>query len=99
MSRALLDEARAVAAADGVSLDDAAIERVFVDTQTYRDNRGPLLQDLLRGVATEMPFLNAEVARRAGAHGVPALVNAVIARLVEHCERRPQPTDSTQPAT
>jgi len=99
VSRALLDEARAVAAADGVSLDDAAIERVFVDTQTYRDNRGPLLQDLLRGVATEMPFLNAEVARRAGAHGVPALVNAVIARLVEHCERRPQPADTSQPAT
>jgi 2-dehydropantoate 2-reductase len=99
VSRALLDEARAVAAADGVILDDAAIERVFSDTQAYRDNRGPLLQDLLRGVATEMPFLNAEVARRAGAHGVPALVNAVIARLVEHCERRPQPADTSQPAT
>jgi SAM-dependent methyltransferase len=62
----LLDEARAVAAAEGVNLEDADIERVFHDVATYRDNRTGMLHDLLRGVATEMPFLNAEVARRAG---------------------------------
>lgn len=99
VARALLDEARAVAAADGITLLDADIERVFADTQTFRDNRSALLQDILRGVATEMPFLNAEVARRAGDHGLPALVNAVIARLVEHCERRPAADKPAQPAT
>lgn len=92
VARALLDEARAVAAAEGVELQGADIERVFADVATYRDNRSGMLHDLLRGVSTEMPFLNAEVARRAGAHGVPALCNAVIARLVEHCERRQPPT-------
>ncbi len=98
VARALLDEVRAVAAADGVTLDDADIERVFIDTQTYRDNRSPMLHDVLRGVATEMPFLNAEVARRAGAHGLAALVNAVVARLVEHCERRLPTTTDAKPS-
>ncbi len=89
LAREVLAEARAVAAAEGVTLTDAEIERVFTATRTTRDNRGAMLQDLMRGQATEMPFLNLAVARLAVRHGLFAPVNAVVARLVEHCERRP----------
>ena len=92
LARELLQEARTVAAAEGVTLTDADIERVFAATRSTRDNRGPMLQDLLRGQATEMQFLNLAVARLAVRHGLFAPVNAVVARLVEHCERRgPKP--------
>lgn len=92
LARELLQEARTVAAAEGVTLTDADIERVFAATRSTHDNRGPMLQDLLRGQATEMQFLNLAVARLAVRHGLFAPVNAVVARLVEHCERRgPKP--------
>jgi 2-dehydropantoate 2-reductase len=90
--REVLQEARAVAAAEGVAISDEDIERVFASTQNTREQRGPMLQDLARGEATEMPFLNLAVARMAVKHGLFAPVNAVVARLVEHLERRgPQP--------
>ena len=92
LAREVLAEARAVAAAEGVTLTDAEIARVFTATRTTRDNRGAMLQDLMRGQATEMPFLNLAVARLAVRHGLFAPVNAVVARLVEHCERRPPKT-------
>jgi 2-dehydropantoate 2-reductase len=88
LARVLLDEVRAVAAAEGVTLTDDDVDRVFASTRAAGEQRNPMVLDLARGDATEMPFLNAEVARRAAAAGLPALVNAVVARLVEHCERR-----------
>ncbi len=88
LARELLQEARAVAAAEGVTLSDEDLERVFVSAQSSRDSRSGMLQDLTRGEATEMPFLNLAVARLAVRHGLFAPVNAVVARLVEHCERR-----------
>jgi 2-dehydropantoate 2-reductase len=98
VARAVLDEARAVASAEGVELADADIERVFTTIEPLRDARSPMLQDIIRGVATDMPYFNAEVARRAGARGLTALVNAVVARLVEHCERRAR-DETRQPPT
>lgn len=99
IARAILDEARAVAAAEGVDLTDADVEQVFAQTQAVREIRSGILHDLVRGVATEMPFLNAEVARRAGACGQTALVNAVVARFVEHLERRPREPDGRLSST
>lgn len=97
VARAILDEARAVAAAEGVTIRDADIDAVFALAEVARETRSSVLHDLARGVATEMPFLNAEVARRAGARGQTALVNAVVARLVEHLERRPR--EEAKPTT
>lgn len=88
LARELLQEARAVAAAEGVTIADEDIERVFTITESNRDGRNGMVQDLARGQATEMPFLNLAVARLAVRHGLFAPVNAVVARLVEHCERR-----------
>lgn len=88
LARELLQEARSVAAAEGVTLGDDDLERVFVTTRTSRDSRNGMLQDLSRGQPTEMPFLNLAVARLAVRHGLFAPVNAVVARLVEHRERQ-----------
>lgn len=88
LARELLQEARLVAAAEGVTLGDEDIERVFAVTASSRDGRNAMVQDLARGQVTEMPFLNLAVARLAARHGLFAPVNAVVARLVEHCERR-----------
>ena len=88
LARELLQEARLVAAAEGVTLTDEDLERVFAITESNRDGRNTMVQDLARGQATEMPFLNLAVARMAVRHGLFAPVNAVVARLVEHCERR-----------
>ena len=100
LARELLQEARAVAAAEGVTLTDDDLERVFVSTRHTRDNRNAMLQDLSRGDTTEMYFLNLAVARLAVKHGLFAPVNAVVARLVEHCERRgPTRPDAAGPVT
>lgn len=109
LARELLQEARSVAAAEGVTLGDDDLERVFTATRTSRENRNVMLQDIARGETTEMYFLNLAVARLAVKHGLFAPVNAVVARLVEHCERRgpvrpasprsPQAAAPTDPAT
>lgn len=87
-ARELLLEAREVAAAEGVALRDEDLERVFLSTRSTRDNDNAMLQDLRRGAPTEIAFLNAEVASRARAQGLAAPLNAAVARLVEHLERR-----------
>lgn len=99
LARELLQEARSVAAAEGVLLSDDDIERVFASLRTSREHRNVMLQDITRGEATEMYFLNLAVARLAVKHGLFAPVNAVVARLVEHCERRgpTRPPDGPPP--
>ena len=78
----LLAEARAVAAAEGVTLADDDLARVFTSTARTRANYNAMVQDLRRGVATEMPFLNGAVARLAAHHGLPAPTHLALARLV-----------------
>lgn len=78
----LLAEARAVAAAEGVELSDADLERVFTSTERTRANYNAMVQDLRRGAATEIGFLNGAVARLAAQHGLAAPTHLTIARLV-----------------
>ncbi|MFY0534925.1 ketopantoate reductase family protein [Nannocystis pusilla] len=56
LAETLLAEARAVAAAEGVTLSDADLERVFASTEKTRANYNAMLQDLRRGAATEIDF-------------------------------------------
>ena len=88
IARALFAEARAVAAAEGVTLADEDLERVFVSTRSTRANFNAMLQDLRRGAPTEVPFLNAEVVRLAARHGLAAPTHAAIAGLIVHRERQ-----------
>jgi 2-dehydropantoate 2-reductase len=84
----ILAEALPVAAAEGVVLGPADIERVDLAIQNTRENWNAMLQDLRRGTATEMAFLNAAVDRHARRHGLRAPVNATVARLIGHIARR-----------
>ena len=87
LAETLLAEARAVAAAEGVALSDADLERVFASTEKTRANYNAMLQDLRRGAATEIDFLNGAVARLAEQHGLSAPTHAAVARLVAARER------------
>lgn len=82
LAETLLAEARAVAAAEGVTLLDADLERVFASTEKTRANTNAMLQDLRRGATTEIEFLNGAVARLAERHGLSAPTHAAVARLV-----------------
>jgi 2-dehydropantoate 2-reductase len=87
LAETLLVEARAVAAAEGVALSDADLERVFASTEKTRANTNAMLQDLRRGAPTEIAFLNGAVARLAERHGLSAPTHAAVARLIAARER------------
>ncbi len=90
----LWHEARAVAAAEGVTMQADALAQLFAIARQMPEFAGSMVQDLALGQKTEMPFFNLAVARLAAKHGLFAPTNAVIARLVEHREhhRRARPT-------
>lgn len=90
-ARALLEaavaEAAAVAAARGVTLPypDPAAHALAVARATAA-NRSSMLQDALRGAATEVATINGAVAREGARLGVPTPLNAALAALVEALE-------------
>jgi 2-dehydropantoate 2-reductase len=83
----LLAEALPIALAEGVKLGAEDVERVFTAIANTRDNWNAMLQDLRRGAATEMPYLNTAVVRLGRRHGLAAPVNATVARLIAHLAR------------
>lgn len=90
-ARALLEaavaEAAAVAAARGVALPyaDPVAHAVAVARATAA-NRSSMLQDALRGAATEIATINGAVVREGARLGVPTPVNAALTALVEALE-------------
>ena len=75
-------EAQAVARAAGLTLsgDPAArLRQVCADTAA---NRSSMLQDILAGRPTEIEALNAQVATRGRALGLPTPVNDLLTRLL-----------------
>jgi len=91
---AVIDEAFAVAAAEGVTLRWAAAQdyreefyhRLVPATAAHRSS---MLQDIERGRPTEIEAINGWVAARAAAHGLPAPVNATLTRLLRARARPP----------
>ena len=85
---AVIDEAYAVARADGVQLawDSAAAyraafyERLVPATFHHRSS---MLQDLERGRPTEIEAINGQVGHRGAAHGVATPANELLTRLVQ----------------
>lgn len=90
---AVLDEAFAVARAEGVVLpwpSAAAYRDEFYGRlvpATY-DHRSSMLQDLERGRRTEIDAITAAIVRRGRAHGIATPVNEAIARLLRVVETR-----------
>lgn len=81
--RAVLSEARAAAAAEGVALPPA--EELLVEFEgraRASNNVNSMWQDVQRGKRTEIGYLNGAVARIAAEHGGAAPVNAALAKWI-----------------
>jgi 2-dehydropantoate 2-reductase len=97
---AAIDEAFAVARAEGVELP-------WSDSPSYRDefygrlvpstyhHRSSMLQDIERGRRTEVDAINGEVWRRGTAHGIKTPTNETLTRLIHLVESRGREKGST----
>lgn len=76
--RGVLEEAAAVARAEGVNLPPEAVERWLAAAERMGPSRSSTLDDLEAGRPLEVDALNGEVVRRAERHGVPVPYNRLI---------------------
>ena len=89
----LIDEAFAVACAEGIRLSWASAadyRRLFYEqlVPSTFDHRSSMLQDLERGRRTEIEAINGAIWRRGNAHGIVTAVNETLTRLVRYREQR-----------
>ncbi len=86
LARALVAEAAAVAAAEGVTIDDpwGLLEAA---SRATAPNRTSMLQDLDAGRPTEIEAISGAIARRAAAHGIAVPLTQTVAHLVRARER------------
>jgi 2-dehydropantoate 2-reductase len=84
----LVDEGKAVAAAQGIELDadpEDLIDHAAQKNVAY-DHKASMLQDVEARRQTEVDFLNGGVVRFGGEHGVPTPLNQAIWALVKGVE-------------
>ena len=87
LKRQIIDECLAVARADGVTFDEdfvALIDRVFAGARTIASMR----QDLMKGRATEIDYMNGAVARLGDTYGIPCPVNKAMTTMIKYLEGR-----------
>lgn len=81
----ILDEVAAVAAAEGVAVDVAAVMRLMrsqFDPSASGDHLASMLQDLMNSRPTEIAHLNGAIATRAVPFGIKTPLNSLIAQLI-----------------
>ena len=86
---ALVDEGKAVAAAQGIELDadpEELIDYAARPDVAY-DHKASMLQDVEARRVTEIDFLNGGIVRFADQHGVPTPLNRAVWALVKGLER------------
>ena len=86
---ALVDEGKAVAAAQGIELDadpEELIDHAARPDVAY-DHKASMLQDVEARRPTEVDYLNGGIVRFGEEHGVPTPLNAAILALVKGVER------------
>jgi 2-dehydropantoate 2-reductase len=84
----LVDEGKAVAAAQGIALDadpEALIDHAAKPEVAY-DHKASMLQDVEARRPTEIDYLNGGIVRAGRAHGVPAPLNEAIWALIKGVE-------------
>jgi 2-dehydropantoate 2-reductase len=85
----LVDEGKAVAGAQGITLDadpEELIDHAARPEVAY-DHKASMLQDVEARRATEIDYLNGGIARFGREHGVPTPLNEAILALVQGLER------------
>jgi len=103
--RAVIREALSVAEAKGVALPpfSETVGKVEANCRNNATNKMSMLQDVERGVPTEIDFINGAVVREGEAIGVPTPINRVLTQLVkaltetaEAATPGPEPSDPSQ---
>lgn len=84
----ILDEAIAVAKAEGIAVTLENREAVFGAIENVADNLNSTLQDLRVGKRTEIDFFNGAVVAKGAFHGIPTPVNRTITHLMQFLERK-----------
>jgi 2-dehydropantoate 2-reductase len=86
---ALVDEGKAVAAAQGIQLDEDPEQLIDYAARpdVAYDHKASMLQDVEARRETEIDFLNGGVVRFGRAHGVPTPLNDAVTALVKGLER------------
>ncbi|MBC2712944.1 MAG: ketopantoate reductase family protein [Desulfosarcina sp.] len=83
LSREAVEEAMAVAGAQGIAIDQDPVEKVFQVATATSPNRSSMGQDVDNRRLTEIAAINGFIVRMAEAAGVPVPVNRTLAALVE----------------
>jgi 2-dehydropantoate 2-reductase len=86
---ALLDEGRAVAAANGVTIATDLEAMVDESAISGRNHKPSTLQDVLAGRPTEIDFINGAIVRAAEQAKLPAPVNRTLVHLMKLVEAPP----------
>ncbi|MEF8773434.1 MAG: 2-dehydropantoate 2-reductase [Halobacteriales archaeon] len=86
--RAAVSEAKRVAEAEGVDIEDDVVEYVLEVAEQTAANKSSMRQDVEAGRTTEIEKLNAAVVRRADEHGVAVPVNETLVDLIRLAEQR-----------
>lgn len=97
VSRMVLEEARQVAAAEGVVLTEEDLRAVETLIGTTRHNLNSTLQDMRRGNRTEARYMNGAVIRLGAAHGLATPVNETLYLLLRAAEKIRITRSSSQP--
>ena len=89
LASALVDEGKAVAAAQGIVLDADPEELIdyAARQEVAYDHKASMLQDVEARRPTEIEYLNGGIARFGRRHGVPTPLNEAVAALIVGLER------------
>ncbi len=90
LKRLVIDECSAVAAAEGVTLENDFMREID-DFFRPSHNLSSMHQDLRRGRQTEIEYLNAAVVSLGHQHNVPCPVNAALTAIIKAMEARDAP--------
>lgn len=85
--RTVIDECRAVARAEGITLPDTLLAMAQPIATQMPGQYSSTAQDMMRGKPTEIDFLNGEIHRRAVRHGLATPVNTALWTLVKLAEK------------
>jgi 2-dehydropantoate 2-reductase len=84
-----VDEGKAVAAAQGIELDEDPEELIdyAARPEVAYDHKASMLQDVEARRETEIDYLNGGVVRFGREHGVPTPLNEAVTALIKGLER------------
>jgi 2-dehydropantoate 2-reductase len=88
LMQAVVDECLRVAEADGILVIGDSHEAVRHIARTMAGQYSSTAQDVARGKANEIDFLNGYVVRRGQALGIPAPINQTLWTLVKLAEKK-----------